>query len=193
MALDLSPYSAVQTNLFVRLDIPSYEVLKFSDLNYPYTINAESYNALGQLLDISDTTNELRASAQEISIGISGIPNANVVDIIDRSHPLKGSEIIIYRAFFDPTDGQLLSIVGNPAQKFQGVVSNFDISDDLDMGAQTGTVTLTIVCTSIVEVLNNKVTGRRTNPTDQKQFYPTDVSMDNVLALENSNFNFGAA
>lgn len=193
MSIDLSSYASIQTNLFVRLDIPNYQVLRFSDLTYPYTVNSESYDALGQLLEITDTTNEIRASSQEISIGISGIPNANVTDIIDKTHPLKGSEIIIYRGFFDPTNGDLLSISGNPAQKFQGVVSNFDIVDDLDMGSQTGTVTLTLICTSIVTILSNKVTGRRTNPTDMKEFFPTDVSMDNVLALENSNFNFGAA
>lgn len=191
MALDLSSYTSIQTNLFVRLDIPGYSVLKFSDLHIPYTIDSESYTALGQLLSITDTTNELRASSQDISIGISGIPSANITDILNNK--VKGSNIKIYRAFFDPTTGQILAITGNPAQKFQGVVSNFDISDDLESGDQTGTVTLTLTCTSVVDLLNNKVTGRRTNPIDQKQFYPTDVSMDHVLALANSNFNFGAA
>jgi len=192
MALDLSAYSAIQTNLFVRLEIPNYDILRFSDLPYAYTINAESYDGLGQLMAVTDTTNELRASNQEVSISISGIPDTNVIDIIDKSHPLKGSSLIIYRAFFNPTDGQLLAISGNPAQKFEGIVSNFDITDDLSMGDNIGTVTLTVVCTSIVQILTNKVAGRRTNPTDMKQFFPTDVSFDNVLALENSNFNFGA-
>jgi hypothetical protein len=109
------------------------------------------------------------------------------------NYKVKGSNIKIYRAFFNPDTGQLLGISGNPAQKFQGIISNFDISDDLESGDQTGTITLTLTCTSVVELLNNKVTGRRTNPIDQKQFYPTDVSMDHVLALANSNFNFGAA
>lgn len=191
MAIDLSSYGAIQTNLFVRLDIPGYQVLKFSDLHYPYTVDSESYTALGQLLTISDTNFELRATPQELSIGISGIPNSNVTDIL--SHKVKGSDIKIYRGFFNPSTGQLLSVAGNPAQKFQGVVSNFDISDELEMGELTGTVTVTLACSSIVALLDNKVTGRRTNPLDMKQFYPTDVSMDRVPALANSNFNFGAA
>jgi hypothetical protein len=191
MALDLSSYTSIQTNLFVRLDIPGYQVLKFSDFNIPYTINSESYTSLGSLLSITDTSSELRATSQEVAVTISGIPDANVIDILD--NPVKGSSIKIYRVFFNPQTGQALSISGNPAQKFQGIVSNYDISDDLDMGSQTGSVTLTLACTSVVELLNNKVAGRRTNPVDMKQYYPTDVSFDNVLALTNSNFNFGAA
>lgn len=191
MSLDLSSYSAIQTNLFVRLDIPGYQVLKFSDLPYPYTVESESYTALGDLLSVSESTNELRATSQEVSIQISGIPTANISDILDNK--IKGSDIKIYRAFFDPTNGQLLSISGNPAQKFQGVVSNFDITDELGMGSKTGTVTITLACTNIITQLNNKITGRRTNPTDQKQFFDTDISMDRVPSLANSNFNFGAS
>lgn len=191
MALDLSTYPAVQTNLFVRIDIPGYQVLKFSDLNFPYTINSESYTALGSLVNITETTSELRASAQDVTISISGIPDANISDILNNR--VKGSSVKIYRAFFNPSTGALLSVSGNPAQKFQGVISNFDISDELDMGATTGTVLLTLTATSVVELLSDKIAGRRTNPVDMKLFYSTDVSFDRVPALENSNFNFGAA
>lgn len=192
MALDLSAYSSIQTNLFVRLDIPNYDVLRFSDLPYPYTVEGESYDALGQLLAVTDTTSELRASNQEVTISISGIPDTNVIDIIDPTHPIKGSNLTIYRGFFNPVTGQLLAVSGNPAQKFEGVVNNYSIEDDLSEGGDVGSVTLTLVCTNVVQILNNKTAGRRTNPTDMKQFYPADVSMDNVVALKNSNFNFGA-
>lgn len=188
--LDLSSYTSIQTNLFVRLDIPGYSVLKFSDFSVPYTIDSESYTALGQLLSISDSSSELRATPQEVTVAIAGIPNANVTDIIN--NPVKGSNIKIYRAFFNPSTGQLLSLAGNPAQKFQGIVSNYDITDELDMGSLSGTVTVTLTCTNVVELLNNKVAGRRTNTVDQKTYYPSDISMDRVYALVNSNFNFGA-
>jgi hypothetical protein len=41
-------------------------------------------------------------------------------------------------------------------------------------------------------MIERRVTGRRTNPDDQKKFYPTDVSMDRVPTLVDANFNFGA-
>jgi hypothetical protein len=94
---------------------------------------------------------------------------------------------VIYRAFFDSTTAVLLSIAGNPVGKFYGVVSNFDIGDDLGMGSDTGAVVITLTATSIVEILNNKVAGRRTNSAD----FPNG-DMDRVSALAKSNFNFGA-
>ena len=190
MALDLSAYRSIQTNLFVRLDIPDYEVLTFSDYHRSLTLNGTNYTGLGQLLSVTNTVNNLRATPEELSIGISGIPQKNITDILN--YRVKGSDLKVYRAFFDVNTGELLNIIGNPAGKFQGIVSNFDITDDLEMGADLGTVTLTLTATSVVEMLNNKISGRRTNPIDQKLLYPTDVAMDRVPSLAKSNFNFGA-
>lgn len=190
MSIDLSSYQSIQTNLFVRIDVPGYQVLTFSDYYKSYTISGTTYTGLGQLLAVTNTTNNLRAAPEEVSISISGIPSGNITAILDNK--IKGSNVRIYRGFFNPTTGELLSVAGNPAGKFQGVVNNFDITDDLDMGSDTGTITLTLTVTSVVDLLNNKITGRRTNPTDQNLFYSGDKSMDRVPSLAKSNFNFGA-
>lgn len=185
MPIDLSSYRAIQTNLFVRLDIPGYQVLTFSDYHKNYTISGTNYTGLGQLLAISNTEDTLRASPSDVTITISGIPSTNVTDILNNR--VKGSACQIYRGFFNVDTGELLSISGNPAGKFQGVVSNYDITDDLEMGSDTGTVTLTLTVTSVVEMLSNKITGRRTNAAD----FPNG-DMARVLPLQKSNFNFGA-
>jgi len=187
MATDLSSYRALQTNLFVKVYIQGYDTLYFSDYHKDYTIGAETYDGLGQLLTVSDTSDELRASPSDITLAISGIPSANITDILD--NPVKGSVCEIYRAFFDVETGELESAIsGNPAGKFQGVVSNYDITDDLDMGSDTGSVTLILTVTSIVELLNNKINGRRTNAADFE-----DGDMARVLPLQKSNFNFGVS
>jgi len=185
MAIDLSSYRSIQTNLFVKLVIPGYATLTFSDYHKNYTISGTNYTGLGQLLSVGNTDDNLRAAPSELAISISGIPSTNVSDIINNR--IKGSECKVYRGFFDVTTGELLSIAGNPAGKFQGVVSNYDIADDLDIGSDTGTVTLTLTVTSVVELLQNKINGRRTNPQD----FPNG-DMDRVLPLQKSNFNFGA-
>lgn len=190
MTINLSAYRNIQTNLFVKLDIPGYQILTFSDLHKSISFGGTSYTGLGQLLAITNTTSNLRASPEDVSVTISGIPTTNIADILNNK--IKGSSIKIYRGFFNPSTGDLLNIAGNPAGKFQGVVSNFDITDDLEMGSDTGTISLTLTCTSVVELLNNKITGRRTNPIDQNIFYPNDTAMDRVPSLAKSNFNFGA-
>lgn len=190
MALNLISYDAVQSNSFVRIEIPNYQTLRFSDYHKAFTINSESYDGLGELITITDTSSDLRAAPQELTIAISGIPAGNISDILNNK--IKGSSIILYRALFNPTTGNLISLSGNPSGKFKGVVSNFVISDELSSGSDTGTRELILTCTSVVELLSNKVSGRRTNPLDMKQWYPTDISFDRVPSLAKSNFNFGA-
>lgn len=190
MTIDLSTYESIQTNLFCKIVIPGYDTLTFSDYHQDYTIDSVNYTGLGQLLGVTDTATNLRASPQEVTITISGIPNSNISDILDNK--IKGSEVEIYRGFFDVDTGALLSIANNPTGKFKGVVTNFEISEDIEEFESEGTIQLNLICTSFIEILNNKVTGRRTNPTDQKALYSTDVSMDRVPGLAKSNFNFGA-
>jgi len=186
MPIDLSSYSSIQTNLFVKLVIPGYDTLTFSDYHRDYNFSGTTYTGLGELLAVSDTDDNLRSTAGELTLSISGIPSTNVTDIVNNR--IKGSECLVYRGFFDVNTGLLLSIAGNPSGKFQGVVSNYDISDELEIGSDTGSVTLTLVVTSVVAMLNNKITGRRTNPQD----FPNG-DMARVLPLQKSNFNFGAS
>jgi hypothetical protein len=170
--------------------VPGYAVLRFSDYYKPFTFGGTNYQALGQLLSVTNTTSSLRASPEELSITISGIPAGRVSEILNNK--IKGSKVEVFRGFFNPTTVDLLNIAGNPAGKFKGIISNFNINDDLGEGSDTGTITVILTATSVIELLNNKVTGRRTNPLDHKQFYPNDLSMDRVPALAKSNFNFGA-
>ena len=189
MALNLTNYPTIQTNLFVKVDVPGYQTLTFSDYHKNYTIQGYLYTGIGELLSISNTTSNLRAAPEELSISVSGIPAGNVSDFVGQK--VKGSQVEVYRGFFDAGTGELLSISGNPAGKFKGVLNNYAVTDDLDDGGE-GSVIITFTCTSVIDQLNNKVAGRRTNPIDQTEFYPGDQSFDRVPALAKSNFNFGA-
>lgn len=186
MLLDLSSYASIQTNLFVSMDIPGYQVLTFTDYHKDYDIDGTTYQALGELMAVTSATDELRAAPKEVTMTISGVPAGNITEILDNK--VKGSKVVIQRGIFDSTTGELINITGNPAGTFQGIVSNYDITDELDMGGDTGTLTIFFNITSIVELLNNKVNGRRTNPID----FPDEGLMDRVSALAKSNFNFGA-
>jgi hypothetical protein len=190
MPLDLSQYRSVQSNLFVKIDVPGYSVLAFSDFYKAQTFSGTNYQALGQLVSVTETTSNLRAAPEELTITISGIPAGRVGEILNNK--IKGSRVEVLRAFYTTTTGELLNIVGNPAGKFKGVISNYSINDDLTEGGDTGTISIILTATSVVEQLNNKTTGRRTNPLSHREFYTNDASMDRVPALAKSNFNFGA-
>jgi hypothetical protein len=190
MTINLSSYKQIATGMFVRIDVPDYQVLRFSDYYQSQTINGEIYQPLGQLLAITDTTSSIRATQGNMSISISGIPNSSIAEVL--SIKLKGSPIQVWRVFFDAATGTQLAISGNPAGRFQGIVSNFSLEEEIDMMSRTQSNKILMTCSSAVDVLNNKVSGRRTNERDEKSLYSTDKSFDRVVALRNSNFNFGA-
>lgn len=185
--LDTSAESGIITALFCRIDVPDYAVIRVSDWIYPETINAETYTPLGRLLSISAGSNELRAPPTEISITLSGIPNTSIAEFVDNR--VRGSSVEVYRNFYNPTTYvQFGSTVG----RFQGLVNNFAIEEDYDIAGAASTVNILITVTSTMEVLGNKIAGRRTNPIDQQVLYPTDTCFDRVQRLTRSNLNWGA-
>lgn len=195
MALDLSSYGQIGSSLFVRIEIfddtGTDEVLTFSDAHKDVTIDSTTYIGLGQLLDITQTTSELRTTPQELTITVSGIPSSVMTSVLTKK--IKGSSVLIQRVIYDVNTGEALSITGNPAGRFRGVVDNFAIADDMDEGSKTGTVTISFICANIIGILERKTNGRETNPTAQKALYAGDLSMDRVPNLTNANFNFGKA
>lgn len=185
--IDFRSYSAIETQLLVKWEVPNFATAYVTDCNTALSFNSNTYTNIGKLLSISNTVSELTASPGDVTIALSGIPTGSISDILNQE--IKGSVITIYRAFFDPSSHNPLSLGGgNVLMKFKGVVTNYAISDSVDINAQLAVSTITLTANSLVEVLANKTNGRRTNPSD----FPGEKSMNRVQALANSNFNFGA-
>jgi hypothetical protein len=196
--LGLSGTTSIGTALFVKLEVDYYkatassepisQVLTFSDFYRDITFNDITYTGLGKLLGVSQTTSELKSSNSNVTITISGIPNGSIEEIVNSR--IKGSKITIYRAILD--DYILMSgISPNPVGRFHGFVNNYTLEEEYNVDSRTAKNTIALICSSKQELLNNKVAGRKTNPSSQKTFYSTDVSMDRVPNLVGANFNFG--
>lgn len=191
MTTTLAATRSIQTSLFVRINVPNYQILTFSDFDRSFTIDGDEYLPLGKLLGVTTSTNELKISPTTITISVSGIPNTSIAEIVDKK--IKGSNVVVYRAVFDTSTYELLDLAdANPLMRFQGIVNNYSLEEDWSMETTEPKNTISIVCSSNIELINNKVAGRKTNPSDEKKFYPTDRSMNRVPNLANSNFNFGS-
>lgn len=200
MSIDLSSYSAIATALLVRIQVDDYrttpsgsytaQTLTFSDWNQSITYDSEVYLGLGKFVGITATNSNLKAATDSLTITISGIPNTSIAEIVNSR--IKGSPIEIRRLIFDPVTKTALSITGNPAGRFFGIINNYALDEDYDVQARTSTNTISLICASTAQVLEKKLSGRKTNSLSQKTFYPTDLSMDRVSSLVGANFNFGA-
>lgn len=188
--LALTSYKAIESNLFVKVTLESSTLL-FSDRLVSTEINGDTYVGLGKLLSITASASEIRSSSGEVTIGISGIPDSSISDIVNSN--IKGSNIVITRGLFNASTGAFLSgITGNPVNRFSGYVNNLNLSEDYDVDTRTSSNTLLLVCASTIDVLGNKISGRKTNPSSQRFFFSSDVSMDRVPSLESTRFDFGA-
>lgn len=198
--LGLESYAAIESNLFVKIELdyykanaaatPAANTLYFSDRLAEYNNGADTYIGLGNLLNITSTASELRVSGYELTVTISGIPNSSIYEIVNSR--IKGSKITVYRGMFNQANNNLISgLTANPQIRFQGYISNLGLDEDWNQESRTSTNTLVLNCASVVDVMNNKIAGRKTNPSSQKKFYPTDISMDRVPRLEETKFDFG--
>jgi len=164
----------------------------------PIEYQGDSYLGLGHFLGVDQIQDDLKPTNNQIQVSLSGIPKTSgeqglgsyssyVALILDQK--IKGSQIQIYRAFFDLNSGQLLT--NSVSMRFSGYISNFSITDGIDQEQRINTKTVVISCSSVNAILERKVNGRRTNSTDQRSLYPSDSGMDRVAAISNTSFDFG--
>ena len=193
---NLDSYTSVVTGLFVRLQIDEYrtssggayssQVLRFSDYQNSVTINGETYTPLGEFLNVTASTSELRPTENPVTIALSGIPTNSINEIVHSK--IKGAPIKIYRGYFTTAGTQ----IGGYGGRFIGSVNNYSIQEEFDIESRTSSHMLMLECSSSVGVLSEKISGRKTNPQSQKSFYSSDTSMDRVPNLKGATFNFGA-
>ena len=199
----LSEYRAIESHLLIRITIPEYKataasaavstILTFSDAPFNQAIVYDSltYLGLGTLLNVTSTTSELRPTSSELSITISGVPNSSIAEIVNSK--IKGCSVAIFRALYDPNNGGAALNIndGNVLARYRGFVNNYTLSEEYDVVSRVSKNALVLICKSSIDVLQNKMSGRLTNPTSNKRFFPLDLSMDRVPALQNTSFNFG--
>lgn len=154
-----------------------------------------TYEALAGFLTISEIQSNISNANDEIQLSLSAIPATYIAAVL--GEPIKGGEINIYRAFFDYTTQEV--ITGEIYKRFAGIISNYAVQEDIETQAQDVGVThtITIIASSIMGVLESKISGRRTNRQDYQIVYSeiansgSDPSMDRVEVLFNSSFDFG--
>jgi len=180
----------------LTLDGTTYYISNcYKSIDYDSGAGVHTYEALAGFLTVSEIQSNISNANDEIQVSLSAIPPTYIAATLGQ--PIKGGEINIYRAFFDYRTQEV--ITGAIYKRFTGIISNFSVQEDLNVSDQTPEVThtITVIASSIMGVLENKISGRRTNKQDYQIVWPelanssTDPSMDRVEVLFNSSFDFG--
>lgn len=164
----------------IQLGSTTYYV---SNHNSTVVLGANTYLPMGWLLQIGNVVDDLKTNNGDLTISLSGLIS-NLIPTVLNSN-IKGGRVIIGRLL---GKGDTLTGV---LTRYTGVITNFAIEETEDIINRDRTYTVTITCANINTLLENRVSGQRTNGSDRKRFYPSDVSFDRTKDLQNVNFDFG--
>lgn len=205
----------VEHGILVELGLPDPDtgVPTLYRLSNNYTdvvYDGHTFSAVGGLLQVTDIQGDLQSTNYEMSLGLSAILPEYIEIIMGQE--IKGGTIKVYRVFYD-SETQLIKNINGTDQiflRFNGIISNYAIQEDIQKGYMPEvSYSITVTASSILAVLENRMSGRRTNVDSYRKYYneqyittnidnpegnalaPADYSMSSVVALKAASFDFG--
>jgi len=176
---------------FVRLTVGNAAtVYTFCNAAAPITVNGITFSNLGALLSVGDVQRDIKATSDDMTIALTGIDPTNVGIIL--GNEIKGSLVEVWRGFFDLSNQILTSPTQQFFKRYQGIINSVSITEDYNTEARTRVATCSISCSSMRRILENRLSGVKTNQNNWQFLYPNDTSMNRVSEISNTFFDFGA-
>ena len=175
---------------FVKLTVGNAAtVYTFCNAAAPVTVGGNTFTNLGALLSVGDVQRDIKATSDDMTIQLTGI-NPTYVGLILGSE-IKGSLVEVWRGFLDSNNQIITTPTTQFFKRYQGIISSVSINEDFNSQARTRIATCSIACSSMRRVLENRLSGIKTNQKNWQSFYSGDTSMNRVAEIANTYFNFG--
>lgn len=181
---------------FVRLTMPS-ATYTFCNAAAPITAGGITFSDLGSLLQLGDVQQDIKSTSDDLTISLNGIDPNNIIIILGSN--IKGSGVEVWRGFLD-SNNQILVLSGVTQffKRYTGIVNNIGLTEGWNGELRTRIATCSLSCSSMRTVLDNRISGTRTNQ-QAWQFanrvgtvLSTDTSMNRVASIVGQFFDFGA-
>jgi hypothetical protein len=179
---------------FVKLSIGPLgaptAIYTFCNAAAPVTVNGTTYSNLGSLLSVGDVQRDIKATSDDMTISLTGIDPTNISLVL--SSNIKGSIIEMWRGFLDSNNQIITTPTTQFFKRYQGIINNISITENFDQQARMRIATCTLACSSMRRILENRISGIKTNVNSWQIFYPNDISMSRVAVIQSTYFDFGA-
>jgi hypothetical protein len=176
---------------FVRLTVGNAAtVYTFCNAGAPITVSGITFTNLGALLNVGDVQRDIKATSDDMSIQLTGIDPASIALIL--SNEIKGSLVEVWRGFFNSNNQIITTPTTQFFKRYQGIINSVSITEDFNSELRQRIATCSIACSSMRRVLENRLSGVRTNKSNWQFIYPNDTSMNRVTEISNTYFDFGA-
>lgn len=156
----------------------------------PVTVNGITFTNLGSLMAVGDIQRDLKATSDDMTVSLTGLNPQNISIILSAN--IKGSIIEMWRGFLDSNNQIITSPTTQFFKRYQGIINNVSITEDYNTEMRTRVATCSISCSSMRKVLENRISGVKTNQKSWQAFYPNDASMNRVAEIQSTYFDFGA-
>lgn len=177
---------------FVRLNdgVQTYLFSTAASAVFVPAVDINSFTALSQLLKVGDVQRDIKSTANETTLTLTGVNPAMLGLVLGST--IKGSLIEMWHGFFD-TNGALITTGGTGGlyKFFTGYVTAFQINEDWHEDARMYIGTVSLSASPIQLILQNRTAGRYTNNNSWQFFSSTDTSMNRVPFIETINYQFG--
>ena len=176
---------------FVKLTVGNAAtVYTFCNAAAPITVGGITFANLGALLSVGDVQRDIKATSDDMTIQLTGIDPTNVGIILGSD--IKGSLVEVWRGFFDSNNQIITTPTTQFFKRYQGIINSVSITEDFNTDARTRIATCSISCSSMRRVLENRLSGVKTNQNNWQFIYAGDTSMNRVSEISNTFFDFGS-
>lgn len=180
--------SSIRHAEFIRLNVNG-TYYTYCNAAGPITVNGITFEGFGSFLQLGAIQQDIKSTSYDLTVGISGLDPSNIALIL--SSDIKGSIIEVWRGFLNSNN----QIITSPTQQFfkryQGIINNVSIQEQFDSEGRTRTATCIMNCASFRTILQNRISGVRTNKTSWQSLHPNDASMSRVASIVAQYFDFG--
>jgi hypothetical protein len=176
---------------FVKLTVgTAATVYTFCNAAAPITVGGITFSNLGALLSVGDVQRDIKATSDDMTIQLTGINPSNIALIL--SNDIKGSLVEVWRGFFDSNNQIITTPTTQFFKRYQGIINSVSITEDFNTDARTRVATCSISCSSMRRILENRLSGVKTNQNNWQFIYAGDTSMNRVSEISNTFFDFGS-
>lgn len=183
--------SSIRHGEFVKMTVGrAATVYTFCNASASITVGGVTFTNLGALLSVGDVQRDIKATSDDMTIQLTGIDPANISIIL--SNDIKGSLVEVWRGFFDSNNQIITTPTTQFFKRYQGIINSVSITEDFNTQLRQRIATCSIACSSMRRVLENRLSGVKTNKSSWQFIYPNDTSMDRVSEISNTYFDFGA-
>ena len=205
---------------FVRITTPD-ATYRFATTPTAITVpsvDPEPFTALGQLVKVGDATRDIKSTANETTVTLTGIEPTMLALVLGTQ--IKGAQIEMWHGFFN-ANGELTSGAlpvtwinnstldvnwqnqissnvtwtsdtnGTLYKFFTGYINSFTINEQWFEEVRGYLGTISVSASSIQLILQNRISGRYTNNNSWQFYTPNDTSMNRVAFIQTINYAFG--